>query len=252
MNPLDQSHYQQQFMALLLQPSASETAGISVYQRNRWAQAERALRISFPTVAALMGENFYALAKQFLLAEPHQQADWGSWGENFSRFINQNQHHIGLPYLAAVAQVDWAIHLTERQDNDLFDSASLDLLAEQPAEQLGIRLNSNICLLQSPFPLWEIWKMHQPKEDLGYWSEQAQLKMEKSAGDFYYVISRAQWNAVPVPLSSSDYQFMQGTLAQESIAQLLDRLSPFNFDFSQWLPKAMTERWIQSFYLLSN
>lgn len=74
---------QQTLLEKILASTLSIDPGIAIYQRNRWAMAERALSISFPTVHQLLGEGFATLARKFLIAHPNSQADWGGWGLSF-------------------------------------------------------------------------------------------------------------------------------------------------------------------------
>lgn len=242
--------YQQHFLQLLLQPVVSKNKGMAAYQYNRWAQAERALSISFPTVAQLMGKNFFGLSRAFLLEHPHTEADWGSWGEAFPQFIFNNQHHIGLPYLSDVAQLDWLVHTAERQDKDTSSIDTIHILEKYPADQIGIKLNSTIYFLSSRYPLLEIWKFHQPNEDTTHWSTKVREALQDDNNLFHFVISQQKWQAKPLDISLPEYQFMQGLLGNRSLASLLDELAATDFDFTAWLTKAISEGWINKFYVL--
>lgn len=69
-----------------------------------------ALRLSHPTVVALVGEDFFAqAARAFVERSPPSSAWLTGYGEGFSDFLAAYEWAVGLPYLADVARFDFAV-----------------------------------------------------------------------------------------------------------------------------------------------
>jgi len=69
--------------------SEFSTQGIDIYRRNLFANAQRALSITFPTVFELLDSSISKnLVYQFLRLSPPSQGDWGQWGADFPNFIS--------------------------------------------------------------------------------------------------------------------------------------------------------------------
>ena len=86
-----------------------------------------ALRLSHPTVDALVGEDFFdQTARDFVRAFPPASAWLTGYGEGFADFLSGYESVRELPYLADVARFDFAI---EAVGGEAFgrDGAALDL-----------------------------------------------------------------------------------------------------------------------------
>jgi hypothetical protein len=238
---------QQQLLKQICAHQLSSDPYIAVYQRNRWALASRALSISFPTIFQLLGEGFSGLAREFLFDYPNHQADWGDWGAEFPTFISQRTMEPAMDYLGDCAQLDWIIHNIERHDNATVNYESLTLLEKVNAESLYLRINPNLELLLSNFPLFAIWKMHQPNENLTHWADVAKDVLAKHGNDpEHLVIFRDNWRAKPLPICESEFAFMRCLKNGDSLAKALDTTEHTDFNFTEWLMDAVKFHWISS------
>lgn len=224
----------------------SSNASIAVYQRNRFAQAERALAISFPLIAALLGEGFSTLAYRFLLQHPPIQSDWGEWGQLLPDYISQQAELNDLPYLRECAQLDWAAHTIERCDNDEFIQTSLRILSEDSANTACFELNRNIALLSTSFPVYAIWKMHQPDEDSDAWRERATSELQNAPHTEYLALSRTHWRTQVTPISKAEYFFMKAIMQHKNLTELLLTVENMEFQFSDWLVAALNHKWLHT------
>lgn len=238
---------QQNLLNQILTHTPSISPGIAVYQRNRWAMAERALSISFPTVFQLLGDGFATLARQFLFTNPNSQADWGAWGEEFSSFIKSTPLHTALPYLSDCAALDWHIHTIERCNNSVMDRASLTRLENADPEIIYFVLNDNIKLIKSSYPIYAIWKMHQPDEAPSHWEEIANEQLhKKNSHTEHLIVFREDWKANPLTLNKSEYIFFEMMRNNKSLSYALDALANTDFNFSEWLLRSVKYNWILS------
>lgn len=103
---------QQAFQAMLLASSSDERqAGIAVYRNNIRAALTLALRLSFPAILRLLGEDcFRAHAARFICAQPPREGDLHLYGDAFAAALAGSPLAAALPYLADVARLDWAAH----------------------------------------------------------------------------------------------------------------------------------------------
>jgi hypothetical protein len=86
-----------------------------------------ALRLSHPTVDALVGEDFFdQAARAFIAAEPPASVWLTGYGERFADFLGAYEPVRALPYLADVARFDFAVEQVGAEAAGL-DGASLDL-----------------------------------------------------------------------------------------------------------------------------
>ena len=86
-----------------------------------------ALRISHPTVDALVGADFFdQAARDFVQAHPPTSAWLTGYGERFAEFLETYEPVRELPYLADVAQFDFAVEQVAL-DVSRADGPSLDL-----------------------------------------------------------------------------------------------------------------------------
>ncbi|MDO8345902.1 MAG: putative DNA-binding domain-containing protein [Cellvibrio sp.] len=242
---------QENLLQAICSPSLSLNPGIAVYQRNRWAQAERALAISFPTLAKLLGEGFGRLSREFLLVCPNQFSDWGEWGEAFPDFIAAQVSTSHLAYLPETALLDWYIHIAGRAKNVELVTESISLLSELNPADVGAKFNTHIRFIWTHYPAFEIWKMHQADADFSSWSEKAREKLHKlNSSPQCLLISRRHWLATPTPIRDSEYKFMSSLLRGNSLLSALNELHDTDFDFSVWLSNALSNGWVTEFYPL--
>lgn len=114
--------------------------GFAVYRNTVHKACIDALQANYPTVCALVGEEWFrAAAGLFVHARPPTDGRLMAYGEGFAHFLQGFEAAAGLPYLPAVARLDrcWTeSHLAA--DSPLLDAA---WLARQSPEALsGLRL----------------------------------------------------------------------------------------------------------------
>lgn len=88
--------------ALCVQP------GIAVYRNTVFKACIDALQASYPGVARLVGEEWFrAAAAEFVRANPPRVPMLHEYGEEFPAFVAGLESARELPYLYAVARLDW-------------------------------------------------------------------------------------------------------------------------------------------------
>lgn len=151
---------------------------LDVYRGNVAAAALAALRLTFPTVEALVGEAFMAqLCRRRLQASPPVSACLDDYANGFARYLETSDDCATLPYLADVARFDealWRVANADRSapghriclgaDNVLCLDPTLRVLRlDYPADEIRAALEHDEEALglidMTPGPRWRaIWR----------------------------------------------------------------------------------------------
>lgn len=135
--------------------------GLAAYRANGHASAERSLLAAFPVVAALMGEDSFALmARDFWHQHPPAKGDLAQWGQALPGFIAGNAQLDDVPYLADVAQVEWALHRIAGAPDAAADPATFALLSSTDPETLTLRLPPGSEAIASNWPVASLVNAH--------------------------------------------------------------------------------------------
>jgi hypothetical protein len=139
---------------------------ISIYRGNGRANYRNALAATFPVVARLTDLPFFhAAVDAFVAAHPPATGDLNVYGDTFPAFLRAYPPAAGLPYLADVAALEWAIDEANRAaDARRVPDAVLAALATAPAErlpQVRLTLDPSCRLVASTYPILRIWRANQ-------------------------------------------------------------------------------------------
>lgn len=133
---------------------------LAIYRNNVIGNLTRALRLGFPAVERLVGEDFFAaVAQRFIEARPPSAADLNQYGESFAEFLGSLEAADGVPYLADVARLEWAVShaLHSPPAPPLALNALTAVLPERQAD-LRFHLHPTLTLLALDHPAHAIWE----------------------------------------------------------------------------------------------
>lgn len=139
-----------------------------VYRNNVVSSLIDALEAGFPTVAKLVGEQFFAaMAGVFVRAHPPTSPLMFKYGAAFPGWIAKFPPASSLPYLPDVARLDFA----RREAYHAADAtpAAPDMLAQVPPETLHearIKVHPSVRIISSPHPIMTIWRINNEGTDL--------------------------------------------------------------------------------------
>lgn len=222
-------------------------AGLAVYRQNLLMNAERALSISYPTVVELVGEEFFSmLARTFVSQEKLVEGDWGMWGKTFPDWLRKLENLSLFPFIADSARLDWLCHLAEREQSHInpvgCPQPDVDL------SQLHIHYCAGTQLLDSIYPIVDIWMAHQTKnpDERQQCLTQAKHKLSQGSGQ-KALIWRPAWKALVREVKASESEWLALTIEGLSISDALDRVNP-QFLFDDWLYQSTGEGLVTGFY----
>ena len=135
------------------------SARLAIYRNNVIGNLTRALRLSFPAVERLVGEDFFAgAAQRFIEARPPSVADLNQYGEGFADFLASFEAAASVPYLADVARLECAVSRALHAPPALA-LAPKDLSAVPPAREaeLCFQPHPTLSLLALEYPAYAIW-----------------------------------------------------------------------------------------------
>ncbi len=210
--------------------------GIRAYQTNGHVLAERALAAAYPVIAQLLGgESFDSLARALWHASPPLQGDLARWGAALPDFVRVSPQLSSEPYLADVAQLEWAMHecATARDADPGAGLASLSMLTTRDPENVCFQLAPGAVALRSAWPMVDIVLAHREGgPDLVTAGERIRAKVAQDA-----VVWRRGFAPQCRAAMPGEFRVLNTLLAGDSLAHALDGAP--ELDFSLWLPQAV-------------
>lgn len=212
--------------------------GLSAYRANAQALAERCLRATYPVVIALIGDAHAApLAARLWHTHPPQRGDLAHWGAGLPALLVTLDGLAGLPWLADVARVEWALHHAEGATDVPTDPDSFARLAHEDPSKLGLRLASGTALIASAWPVASLVLAHrQGTPDLATVGARLRRGERENA-----LVWRPQWRPGLRACSDAEATLLQPLLRGANLPDALDAASATDpaFDLGQWLPQAV-------------
>lgn len=223
-------------------PQASR--GLAAYRANGHALAERALGAAYPVTAAVLGEDSFAmLARALWHRMPPTRGDIARWGDTLAAFAQEDPQLAGLPWLADLARVEWALHRAATADDVDSDAGSFALLHSHDPAGLRLRLAPGLHLVQSRWPVASIVNAHlggTPTLD------EAWRRCQEPVGEVALVWRaglRPRIAAIDPPAATLLRLLQTGAdllRALDGACEVADGLEA-PFDFSDWLGTAVTD-----------
>jgi hypothetical protein len=184
-----------------------------------------ALAATFPTVQAVVGADFFrGLARAFIGRSLPSQPVLTEYGAGFPAFIAGHDAIRGLPYLADVARLDWALNLAfHAPAGGRLAAADLAALPADRLPSLRLGLAPGTVLVASPYPLDRIWAASQPGA--------AADPVDLAAGAVRLLVLRRPDDAAFVTLSAGEAPFVAGVGEGLSLEEAAGRAGT-DFDLS--------------------
>ena len=230
--------------------SQFEGPGLAIYQKNLLASATRALQISFPTILQLIGEDVFEYATQQLLnTSPPSHGDWGLWGQDFPKLLNSIEVLQSYPFVPDSARLDFALHKLARQCDQTVKLESFNLLADWPLEKLQLVLNTNLVMMNSDYPIVDLYGLHENGHKQGsdpLLRSLVQQKLKDGTGQ-KALLYRPHYKAKVRELDEAEYYWLTLIQLGVSMGTAMDAMTSKGFkDFSleTWLPTALQDKLI--------
>lgn len=153
--------------AEVLADGLSPEARLGIYRHHVVTTLTATLKGTYPVVARLVGDGFFAYAADtFLRRHPPDGPCLFEYGGRFAEFLASFPPCRELVYLSDVARLEWAMHAAlHAEDAHAIDLGSLGGISPEAIAAVTLRLDPSVTLLASPWPVDRIWRANQPDAD---------------------------------------------------------------------------------------
>ena len=191
---------------------------LDIYRNTFLSSLTTALRISYPAVHRLVGEEFFEGAAQcFIEAHPPQTAYLNAYGAGFADFLAQFPPAASLPYLADVARLEWAVNVALHAEDAIpLDADALASIADVPPDRLILMPHPSIALLRLDHPAEAIWRAVLAEDD------SALGAIDLSAGPEWLLVERTANGVEVLPLAETEWRFAAALCAGETFAKAIE------------------------------
>lgn len=133
---------------------------LNIYRNTFVSGVTKALRLSYPAVHRLVGDDFFAgAAGVFIAQHPPQAAYLDQYGADFPQFLSGFEPAASLEYLADVAHLEWAVNRAiHALDVEPLDLTRLAALAPEDQSRVSFVPHPSIGLLRTNYPVDVIWR----------------------------------------------------------------------------------------------
>ena len=140
---------------------------VSIYRNTSRIALTNALRLNYPAVQRLVGEDFFAAAADiFITKEPPRTAWLDFYGAAFPEFLERFRPAASLPYLADVARLERAVsRALHAADAEAVTPSKLAGLAESAQGRVSFLPHPSISLQSSKYPVDAIWRAVLARDD---------------------------------------------------------------------------------------
>jgi hypothetical protein len=202
-------------------------AGLAIYRGNVQANAEKALSAAYPVIGKLVGDEFFGgLSRAYRATVPSRSGDLNAYGDRFAAFLDTFPHVGGLPYLADVARLEWAVHRAHyAADAQALDVARLAAVAEADWPDLRLSFAPGVAILASHWPVASIYAVHQPDRE-------GPVSVDLDAGGEVALVYRARFRVLVRALSASCAAFVDACLEARTLADAVERAAAHDAGWS--------------------
>src|SRR5262249_16320257 len=138
-------------------------ARLQIYRHHVLTSLTDVLQATFPVICRLVDARFFRYAADAYIRQyPPEAPCLFEYGAHFPAFLAAVRRGGQLEYLADVARLEWAMHTAWHAEvRAPLDPAELGGLAPHDVAQLMFQFDPSVTLLDSPWPVDQIWRVHQ-------------------------------------------------------------------------------------------
>ena len=207
---------------------------LQIYRNNSLISLTEALKATFPVAHRLVGDGFFrTAAAAFIRAHPPREPRLAAYGAGFADFLQHYAPAEALTYLPDMARLEWALNLAwQAPDESALTPADLAQAAEA---MTALQLHPACHLLESPWPIETIWRVHQSHDD-------ADVRVDLDAGGCRLLVYRQDFDVAMAAISQGEQvmltRFAAGATLEAAVTDALD--ADAAFDVAAVLAAALT------------
>lgn len=209
--------------------------GLSAYRESILANLAGAVYASYPTLETIVGADFLrALCRRYALHSPSDSGDLNRYGEEFDLFLADQPEVAELPYLPAVARLDWLIQTIAAAQEMPQDLSRLVDLPPEHWNRVCFTLDPAHACLASSWPIATLWRVNQPDYDGDF---QVDFSMAETV-----LVQRRPHGIVVERLSAANYLVLRQLAAGKTLGEAVESVTEQGASFD--LTTALTD-WIE-------
>jgi hypothetical protein len=192
---------------------------LDIYRNTFVTGVTKALRLSYPVVHRLVGDDFFAAAADIFVARnPPRTAYLDQYGAEFPEFLEQFPPAAALAYLADVARLEWAVtRAIHAPDREALALTQLAALAPQDQGRLCFAPHPSIGLLRSSYPVDIIWRAVLDRDDA------ALAALDLDPAPVHLLIQRLSTGVAAIRLDEAEWRFAAALCAGQPLQAALDK-----------------------------
>lgn len=196
---------------------------LDIYRNTFLLTLTKALRLCFPAVQKLVGEEFFEGAAQVFIAEHPPRVAWlDQYGAEFPDFLRAFGPAASVPYLGDVAKLEWAVNCAlHAADPEPLDAARLASVAPEDQGRIRLIANPSIALVQLGYPADTIWRAVLAGDD------DALRKIDLDCGPVHVLVERRTGVEVE-RLDVPPWEFLTALCAGEPIETAIEAADGFD------------------------
>ena len=244
---------QQQFYQAIFEPKNHQTfkqdylntaTGLEIYRSSIIGNFCLALQAIYPVCVRVVGEAFFtATAKVYIQQFPAESPDLGQYGQTFPEFLSEFEPAAQLPYLPDLARLEWHWHcIFHGEPNPTLDYQALGKIPPENWGDLVFKLPQNSILLESIYPIHQIWQVNQP-------DYQGDETVDLNAGNSRIFLWRQEYEMRMELPSLAEWQLLQGFQTHDTLDSICETLATVDpeIDVGALLPLFVQRGWIVNF-----
>ena len=229
--PINLAQWQQQFaLALVDERHVDDFTGLlnekdsrrfETYKNNARQALLQTLITTYPMCERALGEQCFAqLASHYIHRFPLRENNLNQYGAYFADFlkseIKANHSLKDYDYLVDVATLEWhQQHCYYAQDSANFDAQALAAVDDSRQAELVFMLRPDIVIMQSQYPLYELW--------LKQGDNLQTVEIPEPRSLYYVCIYRDQFRVKLESLSREQYLLLEQISRQQSLQTMIDK-----------------------------
>src|SRR5258708_25065441 len=132
---------------------------LDIYRNTFLHGLTKALRLCFPVLQRLVGEEFFEGAVQVFIAEHPPRAAWlDQYGGKLPKFLRSFPPAMSIAYLGDIAELEWAVNgALHAPDAESLDIGRLGAIEADDQGRICFVANPSLRLLRLGQPVDDIW-----------------------------------------------------------------------------------------------
>jgi hypothetical protein len=191
---------------------------LDIYRNTFVSGVTKALRLSYPAVHRLVGDDFFVGAAEIFIAHhPPRTAYLDQYGGEFPDFLAQFPPAATLAYLADVARLEWAVsQALHAPDHEALALTQLAALAPQEQDRVRLAPHPSIGLLRVSYPADIIWRAVLDGDDA------ALAALDPRPAPVHLLVQRLPTGVEVMRVAESEWRFAAALCAGQPLQTALD------------------------------